>query len=240
MRNVKDIEKKVRLEYNNLLNTTVPSKDGRMPSLRCNLEVYPDYIAACNRPGEYNHTQLTAVGFYLWDNHFDDYNGLVNAIKYNVKDRLDFYKKKFFNVKMVISPDYSLIGNTYPCINEMRVFDARLVSLWFTNVIGAVVIPNITYTDESSFDIMISGLEECKVVCFSAMSCLGDGKEKDMLIKAIKYTVDNLNLRAIVVYSSSNDDDKIKKLFKYAVDKHIEIIIPDNSMRLSNRGERHG
>ena len=240
MRNVDDIERKTRLEFLKILNTTTPSKSGRMPNLRCDLEVYPDYLALYNEPGKYTKTLLTAPCFYLWDEKFDDYDGLLNAIKYNIKDKLDSYKKRFHGVKMIISPDYSLVGNIYPTINEGRIFDSRLVSLWFTNELGIIVIPNMTYTDESSFPMMIDGLDECKVVCFSAMSCLTDKEDRDKLEKAIKYTVDHLKLNAIIVYTSTPNDDKINDIFKYAIENNVKIVIPDNTIRESNRRKLNG
>jgi hypothetical protein len=240
MRNVDNIERKVRLEYLKLLNTTTPSKSGRMPNIKCNLKVYPDFLALYSEPGKYNYTMLTAPCFYIWDSHFDDYDGLLNAIKYNLADRLDYYKKRFFGVKIIISPDYSLVGNAYSVINETRIFDSRLVSLWFTNEIGAVTIPNISYTDEKSFPIMIDGLEECNVVCFSTMSCLSQGTQRDMLVKAIKYVVDNLKLDAIVVYTTAPNEEKINELFKYATENKIKLIIPDNTLRISNRRKQNG
>lgn len=240
MRKVDDIERKTRLEFLKILNTTTPSKSGRMLNLKCDLEVYPDYLALYNEPGKYTKTLLTAPCFYLWDEKFDDYYGLLNAIKYNIEDKLDFYKKRFHGVKMIISPDYSLVGNIYPTINEGRIFDSRLVSLWFANELGIVSIPNMTYTDESSFPMMIDGIEECKVVCFSAMSCLTDKEDRNKLEKAIKYTVDHLKLNAIVVYTSTPNDDKINDIFKYAIEKNVKIIIPDNTIRESNRRKLNG
>lgn len=240
MRNVDDIERKTCLEYLKIINTTTPSKSGRMPNIRRDLKVYPDYLALYNEPGKYSKTLLTAPCFYLWDEKFDDYDGLSNAIKYNITEKLDFYKKRFHGVKMVISPDYSLVGNVYPIINEARIFDSRLVSLWFTNELGIIAIPNMSYTDEKSFEIMIDGIEDCKVVCFSAMSCLTNEKDKKKLIEAIKYTVDHLNLNAIVVYTSTPHNDKIYEIFKYAIDNNVKIIIPDNTIRESNRRKLNG
>ena len=98
----------------------------------------------------------------------------------------------------------------------------------------------MSYTDEKSFEIMIDGIEDCKVVCFSAMSCLTNEKDKKKLVEAIKYTVDHLNLNAIVVYTSTPHNDKIYEIFKYAIDNNVKIIIPDNTIRESNRRKLNG
>ncbi|MEE3343546.1 MAG: DUF4417 domain-containing protein [Bacilli bacterium] len=240
MRKVDNIEIKTRLEYLRILNTTTPSNSGRMPNLKCNLEVYPDFLALYTEPGKYTKTLLTALCFYLWDEKFDDHDGLLNSIKYNIREKLDFYKKRFHGVKMIISPDYSLVGNIYPTINEGRIFDSRLVALWFANELGIITIPNMTYTDEDSFETMIDGIEECKVVCFNAMSCLTDKDNRKKLEKAIKFTVDHLKLNAIIVYTSTTNDDIINDIFKYAIENNVKVVIPDNTIRESNRRKLYG
>ena len=235
MRKIEEFEKKVAIEYKWLLDNTVPSKTGRMPCLSCHLDVYPEYLALPSEPGKYNHNVLAALCFYVWDEKFDRIDGLVNAIKYNNIERLDYFKKIYYNVKIVVTPDFSQIKGFYPCINEERLFNARLVALWFTNELGAIIIPNMTYTDENSFPLMVDGLDDCNTVCFSAVSCLSNNEDNKLITKAIKYTVDHLNLDAIIVFTSTPHDEKIYKLFRYALDNNIKVIIPDNSLRKSNR-----
>ena len=60
-------------------------------------------------------------------------------------------------------------------------------------------------------------------------------EERKLLLKAIKYTVDNLkHLKTIIVYSILNDDNKVYKLFEYATSKNLKIIIPNNTLRERN------
>lgn len=230
---------KVGLPYLDLLNTTIPSKKGLMPRLVCNCNIYPDFLALFSETGKYYYSNLTAVCFYQWDSIFDGKDGLLNSIKYNDIDKLNYFKNRFKNVKFFISADFSLINNTYQCINQQKVFYSYLVSLWFTNVLGAVVIPNITYTDFDSLSYSIDGLYDCKVVAINIMSCL-NGDNCILLKKILVYLVDNLNLEAIVVYTSSSDTSKILKLFEYAIINNVKIIIPDNTLLLRNRNKLYG
>ena len=115
-----------------------------------------------------------------------------------------------------------------------RYFKSRVVSLWLTLEVGAAVIPNITYGRRESFTDMLVGMDDCNVVAFSLKGSMQDIEQKSLLLEAIKYTVDHLNLESIVVYSVSTNNDKVYELFKYAIKKGIKIIIPENSLKSRN------
>ena len=56
-----------------------------------------------------------------------------------------------------------------------------------------------------------------------------------MLLETIKYTVDHLlNLKQIIIYDVSIDNSKSLELFSYATSKGIEVMIPNNLLKLRN------
>ena len=82
---------------------------------------------------------------------------------------------------------------------------------------------------------MLDGLEDCNVVAFSTKGSLKEIRQKELLIEAIKYTVDHLHkLIQIVVYDVSINDSIITDLFKYARSKGIEVSIPNNLLKMRN------
>ena len=82
---------------------------------------------------------------------------------------------------------------------------------------------------------MLDGMEDTEVVAFSVKGSIKEQTERHLLIKAIKYAVDNLKqLKKIIVYSVSVDDAKVLKLFEYASNKGIEIVIPNNILKERN------
>ena len=81
---------------------------------------------------------------------------------------------------------------------------------------------------------MLDGLEECQTVAFSTKGIMKKSSEKDLLIAAIAKTVDTLNLKSIIVYTVSIDKETVLKLFAYAINRNIEIIIPDNLLQKRN------
>ena len=79
-----------------------------------------DYLALYSEPSDYNKTENTCVCFYQYDHVFDGIHGLYNSIIYQDTDRLEKFKKRFENVKYIISPDYSLYGD-FP--NALQLFN---------------------------------------------------------------------------------------------------------------------
>ena len=88
---------------------------------------------------------------------------------------------------------------------------------------------------------MLLGLEEVETVAFGTKGNVDDEEERALLIDAIKYTVDHLNmLKTIIVYSSCKHDETIYTIFKYALDKGINVIIPNNTLQLRNKEGKNG
>lgn len=232
----KDLKRLLNLNYLNLTNQTFATGEFDLPVLYCSTDIVPDYLALYNQPGDYHKTALTGVCFYIFDNEFDGFNGLFNAIYYNNRELLKYYKDRFRDVRFFISPDYSQFGDLQRIENIIRLWKARIITLWFILELNAVAIPNITYVSEDSFPFFFSGIENCEVVAFSTKGHIRRSVERNLLKAAVKYAVDNLPLKIIVVYSVCGKDSTSLKLFQYAIDHGIKVVIPDNTLRERNQG----
>ena len=101
--------------------------------------------------------------------------------------------------------------------------------------IGAIVIPNITFTTEESADFALDGYEECSTVCMSTKGHMDEPAENQRLRKNITLTVDKLSkLKTIIVYDVCGTNNDTLNTFSYAIEKGIEIIIPDNTLKSRN------
>ena len=236
----KDLKKLLSLQYLRLTNKTYSVGKHDLPELRCDTEALPDFIALYNHPADYNKTPNTAVAFYLYDDTFDGIDGLYNAIYYKDEKLLKKFKERFKGVKFFIAPDYSQLGDLDDIENHYRIKKARVVALWLTFELGAIVIPNITYPTIDSLWFYLDGLEACTVVAFSTMGYVDDEVERDFLIEAVKQTVDKLSLNTIVVFDICGDNDAVNKIFAYAIKKGIKIVVPDNIMKLRNAARKRG
>ena len=106
------------------------------------------------------------------------------------------------------------------------------------------MIPLVSCANELSLKYMLDGMQDCAVVAFNAKGPMGDPEQMMIFKRSIRYTVDHLpGLRSIIVYASSPDKAKVRSIFQYAVDKGIEIQIPDNMLQSRNRllgGDENG
>lgn len=230
----KSIKELLNLNFVDYTNQTYYLGKYDLPYIKCTIGEDLDYLALFSEVKDYHKTDKTGVCFYQYDNVFDGICGIFNAIYYNDVSLLKFYKERFKDVNYFIAPDYSQVGDAPVVECLYRYFKSRVVSLWLTLEVGAAVIPNITYGRRESFTDMLVGMDDCNVVAFSLKGSMQDIEQKSLLLEAIKYTVDHLNLESIVVYSVSTNNDKVYELFKYAIKKGIKIIIPENSLKSRN------
>lgn len=234
MKNKKTLSRLLNYNFLNYTNKTVSCGEKDLPALYCKTDIYPDFLALYDEPKLYHKTDRTAVCFYQYDSVFDGKRGLYEAIYHDDNARLNYFKKRFEGVQFVIAPDYSEFGDIHVIENEYRLFKARVVAIWFIVEIGAVVIPNISFPTERSAAFALNGYEECSVVAMSTKSHLQNSVEHERLLWKIQYTVDHLNLKTIVVYDCCGTNDKAMESFAYAVNKGIDIIIPDNTLKTRN------
>lgn len=236
-----NLKKLLNLSFADLINQARTVGDFEFPNVPCYSNIKPDYLVLYKDIREYTKTNNTCLCFYEDDIYFDGINGLFNAIYYGNKRLLVKCKERFRNIKYAIAPDYSDLGDLPYIENVYRIYKARIVSLWLLLECNIQVIPNITYASEDYFDIMLDGIKESTTVAISTKGVLKDKQEKDLLITAIKYVVDNMpNLETIVVYSVSTNDDNVIKLFDYERVNDIDVVIPNNLLKERNKEVHYG
>ncbi len=230
-----DLRRLLQLKYQKYSNKSQYVGKYDIPSIYCNTDIYPDFIALYSEKSLYHKTELTAVGFFQFDNEFDGQRGLYNSIYYDNKSDLAKFKKRFEGVKFVFSPDYSLIEDTDEAENIYRLKKMRIVSLWLIHEIGAIVIPLISFPSVKSIDYYLDGLEDSSVVGISTKGHIEEKNEYKILCATIQHPVKTKhNLKAIVVYDVCGDERKIHNAFKVAERAGVKIIVPDNSLKIQN------
>lgn len=236
MHKKKKLKKLLNLNLLDYTNLTPKYGDLDMPYIRCRKIPEIDYMASYSQPSTYFHSNGTCVTFFEYDIFFDGLYGLWNAIYYGVKELQDFYLERFHNVRYFISPDYSKCGDVSEVENHHRQFRSRIVSIWLTMNLNAIVIPLVSCANGTGMKYMLDGMEDCSIVAFNAKGPMGDPKQLKIFIESIRYTVDHLkNLKVILVYSSSPNHKKVLEIFKYATESGIDVRIPDNMLQTRNR-----
>lgn len=235
MKRNKNLIRLLNLNYLMLTNLTISCGGMDLPAINCNVSVFPDYIALYSQKGLYHKTEHTAVAFFQFDEDFDGKHGLYWAIYYNDDNRLRYFKKRFKDVKYVIIPDFSELGDIHKIENNYRLFKGRIIGLWFIFEIGAVVIPNITFPTEESADFALDGYDDCSVVAFSTKGHMDNPAENLRLRTNIRLTVDKLpKIKTIIAYDVCGTNDATLDTFSYAIAKGIEVVIPNNTLKIQN------
>lgn len=234
MKKNRNLAKLLNLNYLQYSNRTVSCGMMDLPALYCNTEVYPDYLALYSEKGLYHKTNRTAVCFHEFDTEFDGKHGLYWAIYYDDKKRLEYFKDRFSGVRFFLAPDYSELGDIHAIENNYRLFKSRIVSLWLMFELGAIVIPNISFPDKNSYAFALDGLEGCSVVAISTKGHMDDVAENERLRDNIRFTVDTLQLKTIVVYDVCGTNSATLDAFSYAIKKGVSVIIPDNTLKCQN------
>lgn len=230
----KDLNKLLNLRYLKLTNLTHSAGRFSLPALYCRPQVLPDFLALYNEPGLYHKTPLTCVCFYLYDYVFDGQNGLYNAIYYNNEKQLAEFNQRFSGVNFFTTPDYSQFGDLDEAENIHRHKKARVVAIWLTMELGAVVIPHITFASLSDLEYSLDGLEECSTVAFSTKGCVQNPVERNVQRLAIRRMVDRLNLANIIVYDVCETNDIVDDLFDYARVHGVNVVVPHNTLKDRN------
>jgi len=236
MRKKKNLRKLLNLGILDYTNLTPKYGDLDMPYIRCKKVPDIDYMATYSQPSTYYYSRGTCVTFFEYDVFFDGLYGLWNGIYYGVKEIQEYYLERFQGVKYFVAPDYSKCGDLSEAENYHRQFRSRIVSIWLAMNLNAVVIPLVSCANDVGMKYMLDGMDDCTVVAFNAKGPMGDPVQLEIFIRSIKYTVDHLkNLKVIIVYSASPDKEKVREIFKYAIEAGIEVRIPDNMLQTRNR-----
>lgn len=236
MRKKRNLKKLLNLGILDYTNLTPKYGEMDMPYVRCQVMPQIDYLASYSQPSTYFHTQNTAVSFFEYDVFFDGLYGLWNAIYYGIKELQEFYIERFQGVRYFVAPDYSKCGDVSEAENYHRQFRSRVVAIWLAMNLSAVVVPLVSCANRIGMRYMLDGMDDCNVVAFNAKGPMGNPQQLKIFMDAIRYTVDRLeNLQEIIVYSSSPDIDKVREIFKYAIDAGIDVRIPDNMLQTRHR-----
>lgn len=205
-----------------------------LPALACNTDIFPDYIALSRQPSLYHKTELTAVGFWEYDDVFNGHNGLEAAIYYGLEDRLDCFRKRFDGVRFLFTPDISMMGDVHVFENDRRLLMSRVIGVWLTVETSAIVIPFITAAKASDMDKAIDGLEACSVIALSTKGYVDSPIERQELKKIVRIAVDRLQLKAIVVYDVCGTNNAVRDIFAYAYERGVRVVVPMNSLKERN------
>ena len=188
-----------------------------------------DYLSLYSDLQDYQKTDNTCVCFYQYDHVFDGVHGLYNSIIYQDEKRLALFRERFKNVKYIVGPDYSLFGDFPVALQIFNIYKSRVCMAWLKANTNAVIIPNIRWTFDFSYEFAFDGIMKGSNIAISILGQIRDKDNRKMFFDGFKEAIDRIEPKSILVYgfvTESNFDE----IFGYAESKGIKIIIPHSKI----------
>lgn len=133
------------------------------------------------------------IHFYQHDKEFS--RVLTATTKYI--DKLKLYDG-------VITPDCSMLIGQSQCLQQTNTYMNRAVGFYLQKY-GIPVIPNIRWSDESSFAYCFLGVPKGSIVSVSTHGCIRTSEQKLMFIKGMTAMLQELEPKAVLVHGRMPD-----------------------------------
>lgn len=209
--------------------------DYDMPVIGCLDDISKiDYLSLYSDLQDYQKTDNTCVCFYQYDHVFDGVHGLYNSIIYQDENRLVLFRERFKNVKYIVGPDYSLFGDFPVALQIFNIYKSRVCMAWLKANTNAIIIPNIRWTFDFSYEFAFDGIMKGSNIAISILGQIRDKDNRKMFFDGFKEAIDRIEPKSILVYgfvTESNFDE----IFGYAESKGIKIIIPHSKIDMYKR-----
>lgn len=99
----------------------------------------------------------------------------------------------------VITPDCSMIIGQATCLQQTNTYMNRAVGFYLQKN-GIPVIPNVRWSDETSFEYCFLGIPTGSMVSVSTHGCISTSKEKSMFKIGLKAMLETLKPKIILVH----------------------------------------
>ena len=137
--------------------------------------------------------------------------------------------KKF---KGVITPDFSVYRDMPLVMQQWNIYRSRAIGFWLQQN-GILVIPNIRFGDERTFDLSCAGINKNGVIAVGSHGCIRLLTERKYFKQGLKYISETLTPVTIVVYGTAPDD-----VFTPCKEMGIEILQFDSDFMQSRKAVR--
>ena len=105
----------------------------------------------------------------------------------------------------IITPDCSMMIGQSPCLQQANTYMNRAIGFFFQKQ-GLSVIPNIRWSDESSFAYCFLGVHRERIVSVSTHGCITTKPQREMFRIGMEAMMDSLRPRVILVHGYMPDD----------------------------------
>lgn len=105
----------------------------------------------------------------------------------------------------VITPDCTMLIGQSPCLQQANTYMNRAVGFYLQKH-GIPVIPNIRWSDESSFDYCFLGVPKGSMVSVSTHGCITSREERRMFKTGVSAMLEEIQPEVVLVHGYMPDD----------------------------------
>lgn len=105
----------------------------------------------------------------------------------------------------IITPDCTMMINQSPCLQQTNTYFNRAVGYYFQKH-GLPVIPNIRWSDESSFAYCFLGVPKGMIVSVSTHGCLRSGIQRQLFNRGMHAMLEAISPKSVLVHGYMPDD----------------------------------
>lgn len=117
----------------------------------------------------------------------------------------DRYIGVFKRFKAIVAPDFSTYTNFPKVVQQFNHYRNLWLARYFqTNNIN--VIPNISFSDESSFDWVFHGQPQDSLCCLSTVGCFQQLEVRSLYLKGVKQAIKALKPSSLIIYGKLHNE----------------------------------
>lgn len=167
----------------------------------------PQTLVPFNKAAKLN-GKHSCIDFYIHDSEFT-----------RVLTHTERYLNLFKSYESVITPDCTLMIGQSKCLQETNTYMSRAVGFYLQKN-GVRVIPNIRWSDESSFEYCFLGVPKGKMVAVSTHGCIKTNSQKELFRTGFSAMLEELNPPIVLVHGFTPETifgpfKDVTKIYRY-------------------------
>ncbi len=169
---------------------------------------------------------LRSDDYSCWVHFFED-DASFERIWNNPRKYLPILKK----FAGVISPDFSLYRDMPLVMQYWNIYRSRAIARWLQDN-GVDVIVDVRWGDKRSFAPCCYGVPKNGIIAVGTHGCIKKKEDRLIFAAGLKFVVETINPKVIVVYGAAPDD-----IFKKYKDEGILVLQFESDFAFSRRKE---
>ena len=99
----------------------------------------------------------------------------------------------------IIGPDYFIYGDVPKLETLYRIFKSRVVESYLVNELNKIVMPNISFVDEFTKEVALTGIGKGSTVAISTKGLLKGKRKEELLDYIVNETINVIQPKIVIL-----------------------------------------